>query len=161
MAIEILPQRQSFFAEVSGVDLRQPLAAKQWQENLNRVSRIRHPAIPRSTTHGRRAYCLQRSFRSCLHGNELSLEDGSETCTHEDGRYLQHRKRRRNSTGRRRAPTPQPRERTLAHGQYLQICAGAMFTASRKRSARARRRYRIRRYACRLRRTHRRKENRD
>ena len=32
MAIEILPQRQSFFAEVSGVDLRQPLAAKQWQE---------------------------------------------------------------------------------------------------------------------------------
>ena len=32
MAIEITPQRQSFFAEVSGVDLRQPLAAKQWQE---------------------------------------------------------------------------------------------------------------------------------
>ena len=32
MAIEILPQRQSFFAEVSGVDLRHPLAAKQWQE---------------------------------------------------------------------------------------------------------------------------------
>ena len=32
MASEITPQRQSFFAEVSGVDLRQPLAAKQWQE---------------------------------------------------------------------------------------------------------------------------------